>query len=618
MNTNNYDVIVIGAGLSGLTAASLLAKRKLKVAVFDKNYNPGGSCGTFKRNDTIFDQGAAMLYGFGDKGYNSHRFVFNCLEQPIDVIKHDELYAVNFKGNHIVFHEDMSKFTEELSKIFPNEKDGIERLYRDLSTIYQHVMIEVPMFASPDEIDPKVAKNQVLKHPLSYLKFLSYLNMSTERLLKKYFKGNEILQFFDKLTSTYSYTTVKETPAVLAAVMFVDNHFGGSYYTAGSTMFLPGKLEKAIEENDGVMHYEEVVTSIIFDHKKAIGVTTSKGNKYYAENIVFSGNVWDLYNKLIEDKTTTVKERAKIDKLVWSYPSSMIYTLVRKEVIPEGTLPIEMIVGDPSRLDENEVTIYLLSIDDHSVCDEDHHVVSAIGPSFTNWDFKDEKSYLEAKERETKRLLNVLEKRFPGFIKSVDYVELATSKTLTRYAMKHEGSVAGPKQMMGQHMFNRQHIRTKWENLYCCGESTAMGTGTPSVTVSGLTAANVILRKYELEPFIYRDNMPNYVNIVPHPFTKQDLYKNETIENKEIMLSANRCQCCENPLCMKNTNVDIRGIMRRVCVGNFVGAKKLLSGFNIQSKEFYDSLLVSEANCILNHSNSKPVAIEKIIKYLIK
>ena len=75
-----YDVIAIGGGLSGLTAASLLAKRGLSVAVIEKSYNPGGSCGVFKRGHVTFDIGAAMLYGFGEKGFNAHRFVFNSLE----------------------------------------------------------------------------------------------------------------------------------------------------------------------------------------------------------------------------------------------------------------------------------------------------------------------------------------------------------------------------------------------------------------------------------------------------------------------------------------------------------------------------------------------------------
>ncbi len=61
--------------------------------------------------------------------------------------------------------------------------------------------------------------------------------MSAKQLLECYFDDPEIFKFFDKLTSTYCYTTVEETPAVLASVKFVDNHVGDSYYPAGSTLF---------------------------------------------------------------------------------------------------------------------------------------------------------------------------------------------------------------------------------------------------------------------------------------------------------------------------------------------------------------------------------------------
>ncbi|MDP3130359.1 MAG: FAD-dependent oxidoreductase, partial [Bacillota bacterium] len=68
-----YDVCVIGAGLAGLTAAALIAKRGLSVAVVDKNYMPGGSCGVFKRGEATFDYGSSMLYGWGETGFNPHR-----------------------------------------------------------------------------------------------------------------------------------------------------------------------------------------------------------------------------------------------------------------------------------------------------------------------------------------------------------------------------------------------------------------------------------------------------------------------------------------------------------------------------------------------------------------
>lgn len=378
------DVIVIGAGLSGLAAASLLAKRGLKVAVVDKSYNPGGSCGVFKRNGVIFDQGSAMLYGFGEKGFNPHRFVFNCLEEPIDVIKHDLLYCVNYDGKRIKFWADVDQFVEELSLVFPSEKENIKRFYSDMLKLYEHIMVEKPVFATADETDGKETLPQLLKHPLSYAKFLGFLNMSAKKLLSRYFKSKEIFQFFDKLTSTYCYTTVEETPAVLAAVMFIDNHVGGSFYPAGSTDFLPGKLEKVIEENGGEMLLQKEVAKILFADNKPNGVELTSGEKLYADNIVYSGTVWNLYGKLIEEQYLTNPKFERLKNQIPTYPSVVFYSYVESSVIPEGTAPVEMLVGNPQKIDESEVTAYIFSIDDKTLCPENMQTVIAIGPSFEN------------------------------------------------------------------------------------------------------------------------------------------------------------------------------------------------------------------------------------------
>ena len=126
-----YDVTVIGAGISGLTTAALLAKRSLKVCVIDAQYKPGGSCGIFKRKDVVFAQGSAMLYGFNEGGYNPHRYVFNELEEEIDIIKHDQLYAINYDGHRIIFHQDLDMFIEELVKVFPKERKNFKKFYTD-------------------------------------------------------------------------------------------------------------------------------------------------------------------------------------------------------------------------------------------------------------------------------------------------------------------------------------------------------------------------------------------------------------------------------------------------------------------------------------------------------
>ena len=609
-----YDVIVIGGGLSGLTAASLLAKRQLKVAVIEKSYNPGGSCGIFRRGHVTFDQGAAMLYGFGEYGFNAHRFVFNCLEEPIDVIRHDLLYCVHFKGKEIRFWPDVDRFADELSQVFPSEKENIHRFYRDMLTMYRHIMVDTPTYTTADETDRNGALASMRRHPLSYARFLGLLNKSARSLLKKYFKDPEIFKFFDKLTSTYCYATVEEAPAVLAAVMFVDNHVGGSYYPAGSTLFLPGKLEKVIEENGGDMLLEREAVKLLFENGKPAGVRLDDGSELKAPYIIYSGTVWNLYGKLIDPEYSTLKRRNWANNLVPTYPSVVLYTVVDRSVIPEGTAPIELLANNPDRIDDSEVTLYILSIDDQTLCGPDEHTVTAIGPTFEKWHNASGASYEASKKREQDRLIGVLEKRFPGFTAGLRYAELATPRTIERYTLKNGGAVAGPKQMLGQHMFRRLHTRTEWDNLLCCGESTVMGTGTPTVTTSGLTAANVLLKKLGKDPFVYREGMTNYVRTVGKPFTSSMLFDNVDAAERAIMLQAMRCRLCEHPSCTGSDPADIRGILRRVSAGNFAGARKCLLKTQIQN----DALERYEKKCIRGIQEGDPVRIREVIEYLAK
>ena len=609
------EVIFIGAGISGLTGAALLAKKGFKVTVVDAQFKPGGSCGIFKREDVIFEQGAAMIYGFGDMGFNPHRFVFNALEEPIDILKHDYLYAIHFNRHKILFYEDMDKFVEQLGQVFPDEKDNFKRFYDDFSDLYLKVIANQPTFTTPDVVTKEQGLMQLKSAPKAYLKILGYMNKNTEHILKKYFKSKEVFDFFNKLTSTYCYTNVQETPAILSAVMFVDNHFGGSYYPAGSTLNLIGKLEKVIEENNGDMIYNRKVEKILVKDDKVYGVKLDDGKIIKGERVVNSGNVWNLYNNLI-DKDLCKKEREWANSLVPTYPSLVLFALVKDDVIPKDTLPIEMLVGDIKKIDEGEVTLYILSKDDYTLCPRGYQTVIAIGPTFKDWinpsgDYHTEKYYKQKKEEEN-RILNLLENRFPGFKKSVSHVELSTPATLQRLVMKEKGAVAGPKQQLGQHMLKRLKTKGDIEGLYNCGESTVMGTGTPAVTVSGISVANLILRECNMQEYEQKYIKGDYVTIVQKPYTGKDLKLSSNKTEDKIGKLAMKCQYCINPRCEKvcKNKIPIRDINRRLSVGNFYGARKLLNKYNENPCVNCENVSCEE-NCI-RRKFAEPVNIKEI------
>ncbi len=601
-----YDVLVIGAGLSGLSAAALLSKRNLKVAVVDKSYCPGGSCGAFKREDVFFDQGSSMLFGWGERGFNAHRFLFNCLEEEMDVIAHPLLYCVHFKGEKINFHADIDLFIEEVARLFPSQKANLKRFYADMEQLYTHVMVENPNYTTPDETDRKSAVRAMLSHPVSYIRFLSYLNKSAKSLLSKYFTDPDIFSFFDKLTSTYCYTTVEESPAILSSVMFVDNHVGGSYYPAGSSLMLPGKLEKVIEEQGSEMIPNREVVRILFSDNKPNGVLLDDGSALYADQLIYCGTVWNLYGKLIPTEYSEPKRRAWAARQVPTYPSVVLYSVVDRTAVDADALAVEMLVGDPSSLNEEEVTVYIPSVDDHTICGEDEHVVLAIGPSFRNWDGLDAKTYQAQKKEEIQRLLAVVARRFPAVTDHVRYTELATPKTIERYTLKNGGAVAGPKQLLGNHMFKRLHVRTEYPSLFCCGESTVLGTGTPTVTTSGVAAANAVLSQRGLERFVHASAMKQYVHLLTPPYTADQLYASDDERTRSVKLKARRCQICEHPTCCQTSSLDVPSLMRRVMVGNLVGAKRLLEA---SDEEDFQGL---QSHCI----REEAVDIQSVCSFL--
>ncbi len=380
-----YDVIVIGAGLAGLTAAGLLAGRGLSVLVLERNYMPGGACGAFRRRGITFDMGAAMLFGFGERGFNPHRFVMNELEEPVEVVRHKALYRLNYGDQPIVFWPDREMFYRELDRAFPGHEKEIRGFYAYIVDLYETVIAADPVFIAPSEMRRADLATQFRRHPVKQARTVALLFTSAGKLIRRFVHSPEVIKFFNKLTSTYCYTTMDETPAILASTMFVDNHTGGSYYPVGSPAVLAGRMEKAVEKRGGTIRYETEAVEILFDGGRAAGVRTRDGTRFRAGAVIYAGAIKNLYEKLLPRDRTTEAERAKIAGLVMTSPSVVLYGVVRAEAIPEGTFPVEMFVDNRDALDESEVTVYISSLEEPSLCPPGKHVFTMIGPSFASW-----------------------------------------------------------------------------------------------------------------------------------------------------------------------------------------------------------------------------------------
>ncbi|HEY9054319.1 MAG TPA: FAD-dependent oxidoreductase [Rectinemataceae bacterium] len=565
-------VIVVGAGLSGLTAACLLANRGLDITLVEQQDRPGGAASAFRRGDTTYDTGAAMMFGFGEYGFNPHNWLMAELGEPIEMYRHEAMYRLYYGDSPIVFHADRTRFVEELETLFPKAKGQIRAFYDYIENLYERTIAPVTVFEAPGDMPLSEMRKNASNGLGAQLAMVSLLFRSAESLIKPFVSDPEARAFFDKITSTYCYTTMRETPAVLAATMFVDNHAQGAYYPAGSAMALAARLEKALEARGGRILYRNRAKRIVGTKAGVEGIELGSGEVLRADYVLYSGSLRAFAENMDPDGLIRDSWKRWLLGMEMTMPSFVVYGTVDSSIFPPGTLPVQMFVDNKEALDEGDVTLYLPGIEDPSLAPAGLSSFLIIGPSLRSWPEPEDAGYggaeyAKAKREEADRMLSLVEKRIPGFVSGLRGRIEASPTTIWRYLGKTTGSVAGFKQKMGQHLIFRQGSRGPLRNLFFAGESTVMGTGTPAVTVSGISAANRILRGLGMEPYSGKGKRPTAVRIIPAG-------QPGNIPQGEIGMEASRCRWCESAPCSAAcpARLDIPGIMRRLEAGNVPGA----------------------------------------------
>jgi prolycopene isomerase len=496
-SNESADVIVIGSGIGGLTAAALLQERGFSTIVFEKNRYPGGSCSSFQREGYSFDAGASVFYGFGDNEssgtLNLHTRIFRKLGIAINTI-HDpvQIHYHLPNGFSVQATFDREAFFSTLITRFPEEAEGIRKFYRELDDVYD--IISSLHVGSLEDLLHLASVGS--SHPLKAISLALMCFRSMGKTARRYIRNEELLRFIDIEAYSWAVQDAVATPLVNAGICLADRHYGGINYPLGGSGAIPRALCQGFEKFGGQIRYQAEVTAILVENGEARGVRLADGSEYFSKVVITNATVWDTFNRLITDP----RYRVEKDRFQQAPSWFQLFLGIDASVIPSNFAVHHILVDDWTSYNKRGGTIYFSAptLLDASLAPQGKHIVHAfVTAELDEWQHYERGSsaYREAKESFADAVISRTETILPGLSKAIELKILATPLTHERYLNRYKGSY-GPLLKPGQIVLQKPQNTTPVKNLFAVGDSTFPGQGVIAVTYSGVSCASYIARKF--------------------------------------------------------------------------------------------------------------------------
>jgi len=475
-----YDVIIIGAGLGGLTAGAKLAKEGKKVLLIEQHSQPGGCATTFKRGDYTLEVGLHEMDG--PSGRDIKMRIFNDLDvfNNVGFPRVPEFYRfINGRHSVTVFH-DPEEAARNLSIEFPNETEGI-RAYFDRILTPPKRNAEAEDKSVGDFLD-SIIGDEDLK--LVLLGNLGYFNDDPYSLSLAYYCGAQ--------SSYYSC---------------------GASFIRGGSQKLSDHLMAFIRSHGGEVLLGHKVTGISVSGARATGVTagrkhTAEVKEYLAEEVI-AGNAMPNIADILPEQAGAELRNA----YAGLRPGASLFSLYlgfNRPVSALGNRYYSTFVYDESV--KTQADILKNNRDDFSrrsfTFVDYGQIDSGLAPAgksvggvccvdyLADWEKLEKKEYEARKEHAAQAFIDRLDKIIPGFRGIVDYYEVGTPMTIKRYTLNPGGAVYGFAQTPA-----RKQVDTlkSVENLHFASAWGKTGGGFSGAICGGYLCAINVLRKRSLQ-----------------------------------------------------------------------------------------------------------------------
>ncbi len=409
---DQYDVVVVGSGLGGLTAANRMAGCGCRVLLAEQHFELGGLAAFFRRKGHIFD---VSLHGFPHGMQKSFRKYwgkeFSDRIVPVKSIRFD----------NPMFTLETTFTTEDFTRIL------------------------VEHFKVPAE------RVNGFYAALAAMNYYDDRSMKTRELFEQWFPGRPDVWRLLMEPITYANGSTLDEPAISYGIVFSNFMNKGVFTFLGGTDLMIEMMKQTLTANGVDWVTRAKVDKIIVEDQRVAGVVIN-GQMIKTRAVISNASLPKTVNELVGPEHFAAGFLEGFQKVRVSTGSSQVYIGIRKgEKIPHiGDL---LFTSTWPEYDTDALCAFDSSSRTYSVYypeirpdkEPDYTIVASMNSRYEDWDKLSTTEYEVEKEKMIEDTLNALAKYIPDIRSIVDYTEASTPKTFERYTGHVNGASFGTK-----------------------------------------------------------------------------------------------------------------------------------------------------------------------------